>query len=694
MVRATRIQEAFWRAHQEHAPAAVLNLHWRLAVDADVDTGVLRSAWAALVRRHEALRTGFTERSGSLVQEVWADAEGSLGQVGWADDDQELRERLGRELHARPFDLHRPPLVRAVLLRSGGSRELHICGHRAVLDDHCLPVLLRDLTDAYDAMSRGREHAFEAEPVPFQVIAAEQWQALDGGRWGASEAHWRAELSGARPASIAARGPAGLDGELDVAVLRVPLSEAAAEVVRGAEGGPLAACLSGMRAVLGHTKPGVPLAVGVVNPNRPTARDRSIVGPLAVTVPVAWRLDPTEHLRVLLTGAQATMAAVREHGHVPAPATAGGAPSIVLCERPEPELPGAPVRPLPRAGSGIGPGAAIQVAVVSSRSPGLEIEYRTAAFDRGTIADLAADLDRVVALTARAPEVAAGAVPIRTGSGPAAASPGGPAPVTEPEARSSLVTLRAAGRPHVHLFHPGGGRSACYQALVGALPAGWTVTASDDSGQGDTIEGMADRYLAELLSTTGPPDLLGGWSMGGSLAYEAVRRLQGTGARPGGLVLIDSPPPIGFGPEPQGAPVVEGFAESLWNSLSMRRFLPVELVADEDDAMCALAAGLWRAGETARPDWLLQRLDEYRRHLLAVVRYVCADRISVPAVVIAAVIGDSYLDEWSRRLPPGTPVVRLSGGHFDVLREPLVAEVARQLTSLRDRVRSGPSDAR
>lgn len=690
-MRATPAQEALWRAQRDGASAGTLNLHWRLSLTGDVDAGKLRLAWAALVRRHEALRTGLSAGSGHLLQEVQQSADGSLGLVTWDDDDDELRERLGQELHARAFDLARPPLARAVLLRAGDTRELHVCGHRAVLDDGCLPVLLRDLAAAYGRLARGQAPAFDGEPVPFGALAAERGRALDDRSRGTPEAHRRSDLAGARTVHLAAGAPGTWRGELDVAVLRAPLSEAAAEAARSPEVGPLAACLAAVWGVLGRSQPGAWLAVGVEDSNRRSERDRSILGPLATTVPVAFRVYPKDPLRSLLGRARATVDEVHRHGHVPATAVLDTTPSMVAAERREPEvapaLAGAPPRLLPRAGSGIGPGVDVQVAMITTRTGlALELEYRTAALDRGAVATLAADLDRVLALAARAPDLAVGAVPVRsrTTTVPAAAIERSAHVAPGPPTRGSLVTLRSGGRPHVHLFHPGGGNSTHYQPLVAALPEDWTVTASDDCGQGDTIEDLAERYLRELLSATGPPDVLGGWSMGGVVAYHAIRLLRGTAARLPALLLVDSAPPIGYGPE--GERVVEQFAESVWMSLSLRRFRPAELTAGDDDAMCALAAGLWRAGDTVRPDWLLQRLDEYRRHLRATMRYVCADCLTVPAVVIAAVLDEPLLEDWRRRLPPGTPTVRLAGGHFDVLRHPLVEEVARQLTSLHDRM--------
>ena len=695
VVRATPGQEALWRAQRQGAPAAVLNLHLRLAVDGDVDAAALQGAWAALVRRHEALRTAFTvDASGALVQEVRSDVAGSLGLAVWEDDDEELRERLGRELHAWPFDLGRPPLARALLLRAGAARERHLCGHRAVLDDGCLPVLLADLDVAYRALSRGLAPAFAADPLPFRA-------GVEARRPAAAPP----DPAGAPPVHLAARAAGGWrpEGDLDVAVLRAPLGEAAAETAGSGDCRPLPACLAAVQAVLGKGRPDATLVVGVAAPNR-TERDRSIVGPLAGVAAVAARVGPTDPLRELLARAAAAVEEVPRQGPAPPGPSFGGLESRE--PGPPPALCDAVPRPLPRAGSGIGSGVDVQVALVASADgPVLEIEYRTDLFDREAIETLAADLERVLALMARAPDLAVGAVPIRSLTSADANAAAGRSldgsreaerePELEPRTRPSLVALRAAGRPHVHLFHPGGGVSASYHALVAALPEDWTVTASDDCGRGETIEDLAERYLGEVLAAHGVPDVVGGWSMGGTVAYEAIRRLRASDARLPALLLVDSAPPIGFGRGPDDATILEAFTQSLWPSLGLRRFRPAAVAGDDDDAVCALAAGLWRAGETTRPAWLLQRLDEYRRHLRAAVRYVCADRVDVPAVLLAAVIQESHVDEWRRRLRPDTPVLRLAAGHFDVMREPLVAEVARQLELLVARLTgSGPSGAR
>ena len=82
---------------------------------------------------------------------------------------------------------------------------------------------------------------------------------------------------------------------------------------------------------------------------------------------------------------------------------------------------------------------------------------------------------------------------------------------------TSFVCVRAAQLPQVHLIHPGAGDSHSYTALIAAMPLNWSVTASEDRGQAETVAEMARLYQAELLRHVGVPDVIGagpwaGWS--------------------------------------------------------------------------------------------------------------------------------------------------------------------------------------
>jgi thioesterase domain-containing protein len=103
------------------------------------------------------------------------------------------------------------------------------------------------------------------------------------------------------------------------------------------------------------------------------------------------------------------------------------------------------------------------------------------------------------------------------------------------------------GRPFF-LVHPVGGTVFCYQPLAHSLGPDKTVYAfqarsvTEDAGFPRSLEEMAREYVRKLCSAAPPPYLLGGWSLGGVVAFEMARQLQRTGCAVDLLVLMDSHP--------------------------------------------------------------------------------------------------------------------------------------------------------
>ena len=249
-------------------------------------------------------------------------------------------------------------------------------------------------------------------------------------------------------------------------------------------------------------------------------------------------------------------------------------------------------------------------------------------------------------------------------------------PVTPAPAPADL-TLAAGDRPWLHLLCPGGGGAVpAYQGLAARLPGSWTTTATDDDGRLDSVAGLAVAYLDRPRDV----DVIGGWSMAGLVGYEVVRRLVAAGAaRLPALLLVDSPPPIGVrAGYPPDLPLLE-FAESAWQSFGLRRYALAELATEPATAARVLAATLHCVGEEVPASWLASRMDTYVRHRRAVADCVVAESVPVPTLLVAGGLPEDHVGEWRRRLSGPLTVARLPGDHFDLMRPPLVDEVARLL---------------
>ena len=122
---------------------------WRFPA---LDRAALATALAALVHRHEILRTRFVLRAdGAIVQQVADDVPAA---ITWAG--REWRAAIDRAV-GEPFDLASPPLFRVVaadLARDGHG--LFIVLHHIVTDRWSMDLLERDLFELYAAVVEHR----------------------------------------------------------------------------------------------------------------------------------------------------------------------------------------------------------------------------------------------------------------------------------------------------------------------------------------------------------------------------------------------------------------------------------------------------------------------------------------------------------------------------------------------------------
>ncbi|HEU0077205.1 MAG TPA: alpha/beta fold hydrolase, partial [Longimicrobiaceae bacterium] len=116
------------------------------------------------------------------------------------------------------------------------------------------------------------------------------------------------------------------------------------------------------------------------------------------------------------------------------------------------------------------------------------------------------------------------------------------------EERSPLVPIRPSGEgTPLFLVHPVGGNVLAYAALARHLDAGRPVYALRSRGlaageaPAASVEEMASDYLRAVREVQpGGPYRLGGWSMGGVVAFEMARQLEAAGEATETLALIDA----------------------------------------------------------------------------------------------------------------------------------------------------------
>ncbi|SCF76394.1 non-ribosomal peptide synthetase [Streptomyces sp. Ncost-T10-10d] len=207
----TAAEERLWTAEQLHPGSAVYHLAVRYRFPGGLDVIRLRAALDTLAARHEALRRGFVKPALALTAQKasvacrWVDARGV--------SDGSVRELVDTEVRT-PFDLGRPPLLRALVVDRGDSgAELVLTVHHLVCDGVSLDLLETQLQHLYENGSDSEGTEWERESAGRQAVSVRPRDA------GAALDHWRTMLAGcpgalslphdlARPARPGVKGAA------------------------------------------------------------------------------------------------------------------------------------------------------------------------------------------------------------------------------------------------------------------------------------------------------------------------------------------------------------------------------------------------------------------------------------------------------------------------------------------------------
>jgi amino acid adenylation domain-containing protein len=191
-------QQRLWFLDRLTGRQAVYNIPYLLRLTGRLDRGALVRSLREIVQRHEALRTSFTERDGLAVQRIAPRVELEVPAIDLRLLPESEREAeawaIARREACEPFDLSRPPLLRASLLRLGeGEHALVLVVHHIVADGWSMEVLVRELAALYGSRS------LPALPVQPADVAMWQREELAGERLKSQIAWWRERLAGLAP---------------------------------------------------------------------------------------------------------------------------------------------------------------------------------------------------------------------------------------------------------------------------------------------------------------------------------------------------------------------------------------------------------------------------------------------------------------------------------------------------------------
>ena len=195
-------QERLWFLDQLMPQSTAYHLPLLLRLTGKLEKQALELAIQEIVARHEALRTSFLFREGQVVQVITPHldlklAVEDLSSLPPARRETQFQAHLAEEL-ARPFDLKKLPLIRALLFQMDEeTHRLLFVFHHIIADAWSLRILIRELNYIYRAYAAGQESPLREPPLQpgdyiswLQETASEQEMHL---------AYWQKQLLNAPP---------------------------------------------------------------------------------------------------------------------------------------------------------------------------------------------------------------------------------------------------------------------------------------------------------------------------------------------------------------------------------------------------------------------------------------------------------------------------------------------------------------
>jgi amino acid adenylation domain-containing protein len=306
-------------------PSYVVPLPIRLAGAVSVPT--LEQALAALVARHEILRTTFALDGARPVATIHAPFAVPVPVTLVAGSSAVEREEALRVAMAaesrRPFDLAVGPLLRARLLTlDEGASVLFLTLHHVVCDAWTAGILRREIAALHAAAVAGRPAALPELALQYADYAAWQRGFLAGDVLASELAFWKAQLAGAPaalelPADRPRPAIASHRGAHASFLVRPELAAALVELSRREGATLFMTLLAAFEAFLCRYTGQSDLVVGTPIAGRTRAETESLVGFFLNMLVLRTQVEPALPFRDVLQRVKETCLAAYAHQDMP-----------------------------------------------------------------------------------------------------------------------------------------------------------------------------------------------------------------------------------------------------------------------------------------------------------------------------------------------------------------------------------------
>ncbi len=324
-------QSRLWFLWQMEPHSAAYNIPAAVRLRGELDEDALQRSFAALIARHESLRTLFREIEGEhgsqAVQVILPSLDPELQRFDLSALPVEQREPRAREqleqAAQQPFDLSTGPLLRLALIRLDAREHILLLTlHHIVSDGWSMGVLTDEFATLYTAHVSGAAAQLEALPVQYADYA--RWQRLwmAAGEGDRQLDYWTRQLGGEalvltlpsdrpRPAVQSYRG-AALDFQLPAA-----LSNGLRELARSQGATLFMLLLAAYQVLLFRYSGQRELRVGVPVANRGRGESERLIGFFVNTQVLGTEMNENETFVAFLDRTRQAVLGAQAHQDLP-----------------------------------------------------------------------------------------------------------------------------------------------------------------------------------------------------------------------------------------------------------------------------------------------------------------------------------------------------------------------------------------
>jgi hypothetical protein len=195
-------QQQMWFLDQLTPGTSTYNIPDVMELTGELNLEVLEKAFAAVIGRHEVLRTRLGSIDGSPIPAINDNWEFNLRLFDLTNSKEESRDseakRIIQEQIRQPFDISHDLMLRAAAVRIRPDRHLLlILTHHIAWDVSSRSVLYRELSAVYRALLTSETANLPELPIQYSDFAAWQRERLQGQVFEEQAAYWREQLGNA-----------------------------------------------------------------------------------------------------------------------------------------------------------------------------------------------------------------------------------------------------------------------------------------------------------------------------------------------------------------------------------------------------------------------------------------------------------------------------------------------------------------